>query len=323
MPVQFLEQKSTISPDGRLSANYLKCKINDITVEFPYMNATKQDFDKSSEVNPLQSQHFQFFINQLDSRLPDITSECRKNQISTNFLNIIDEHDPILTDITLYYDSHEIGEERRRAFLDLQSRLNTTFISDIEINKNQSIQEFQRQLEYLDAIETDQIKSPTISMTSPLELFEEKLKTILDKNRYDRFNVEWGGQSKYSDRWLKLSELLVNQKIICNMVSINQKRNYHEPFESYVLKQFIIGSYSCSTGYYGGGNKNKKRKPKRSFVLNEKTWNYEERPEISYDLANTLSHNTLSKITHDSRQHILNDTYFSNFVPQNFQFESS
>ncbi len=79
MSVQFLEQKSSVSPDGRLSANYLKCKINDIEVEFPYMNATKQDFDKSSEVNPLHSQYFQFFINQLDPRLPDITSECRQN----------------------------------------------------------------------------------------------------------------------------------------------------------------------------------------------------------------------------------------------------
>ncbi len=82
------------------------------------------------------------------------------------------------------------------------------------------------------------------------------------------------------------------------MVSINQKRNYYEPFESYVLKQFMIGAHSCSTGYGGSfPKKDKKTKPKpqRSFVLNENTWNYEESPEITYNLANTLSHNTLSK----------------------------
>lgn len=323
MQVQFLEQKSCLSPDERLSANYLKCKINDIEVEFPYMNATKQDFDKSSEANPLQSQYFQYFVNELDSRLPDITTECRQNQISTNFLNVVDEYDPVLTDITLYYDSHEIGEERRRAFLDLQSRLKTTFLSDIEVDKNQEINDFREQLEYLDSIETDQIKSPTISMVSPLELFEKKLEVILENNRYGRFNVEWGGQSKYYDRWLKLSKLISTKKIICNVVSINQKRRYSEPYESYVTKQFMLGVCCCCTGYYGGGNKNKKRAPQRSFVLNENTWNYEERPEISYDLATTLSHNTLSRIVQDSRQHILDDTYFSNFVPQNFQFESS
>ena len=318
MPVQFLEQSSTLSPDGRLYANYLKCKINDIEVEFPYMNATRQDFDKSSEVNPLQSQHFQFFINQLDPRLPDITTECRQNQISTNFLNIIDEHDPVLTDITLYYDPHEIGPERRRSFLELQRRLKTTFLSDIEVDKDQSITDFQNQLEYLDSIDTDQIKSPTISMSSSLESFEGKLAIILENNRYARFNVEWGGQTNYYDRWLRLSQLISKKKIICNLVSINQKRNYSEPFESYVLKQFMIGAHSCSTGYMSGSRKNPSNtKPQRSFVLNENTWNYEEQPEISYNLANTLSHNTLSKITRDSQQHIVDGDYFTNFVPQN------
>ena len=190
MPVQFLEQKSSISPNGKLSANYLKCKINDIEVEFPYMNATKQDFDKSSEVNPLQSRHFQFFVNELDPRVPDITADCRQNQISTNFLNVVDEHDPVLTDITLYYDSREVGQARKTVYLDLQNRLNTTFLSDIEIDKNQSITDFTTQLQDLDSIDTEQIKSPTISMSSPLELFEKKLEVILENNRYDRFNVE-------------------------------------------------------------------------------------------------------------------------------------
>ncbi len=88
-------------------------------------------------------------------------------------MNVVDEHDPILTDITLYYDSHEIGEEKRNAFLDLQRRLKTTFLSDIEIDKNQGIQEFKTQLDSLDAFDTEQIKSPTISMSSTLELFEE------------------------------------------------------------------------------------------------------------------------------------------------------
>ena len=323
MPVQFLEQKSTTSPDGRLSTNYLKCKINDIEVEFPYMNATKQDFDKSSEVNPLQSQHFQFFVNELSSNLLDITTECRQNQIATNFLDVIEQHEPVIKDIVLYYNSHEIGKERRDAFLDLQIRLNTTFLSDIEFDKNQSFEDFQRQLQNLDSIETEQIKSPTINMITPIELFKKKLELILENNKYDRFNVEWGSQGKYFDRWLLLSKLLSKKKIICNVVSINQKRNYYEPFESYIAKQFMIGAHSCSTGYYGGGDKNEKRLPPRSFILNENNWYYEEQPEISYNLANTLSHNTLSKIAHNSRQYILNDTYFSKFVPQNFQFEST
>ena len=64
-------------------------------------------------------------------------------------------------------------------------------------------------------------------------------------------------------------------------------------------------------------DKKTKPKPQRSFVLNEHSWSYEVSPKITYDLANTLSHNTLSKITDDSRQHILDDDYFTNFVPQN------
>ncbi len=320
MGVQFLEQKSCISPDGRLSANYLKCKINDIVVEFPYMNATKQDYDKSSEANPLQSQHFQFFVNELDSRVPDITTECRKTQISTNFLNVVfSDHPPIFTDITLYYNSHEVGEERRKAFLDLQKKLKTTFLSDIEVDKNQGVNEFKIQLEDLSSIETNQIKSPTISMSTPTELFVKKLEMIFEKG-YDRFNVEWGGQTKYSDRWLKLSKFLVEKRIICNMVSINQKRNYYDPFESYVVKQFMLGVHSCSTGYGGfGGNKNRKPTPQKSFVLNENTWNYNERSELPFNFANTSSHNTLSLIANDSHAHILDETYFTNFVPQNFE----
>ncbi len=316
MGIQFLEQKSSTSPDGRLSANYIKCKINDIEVEFPYMNATKQDFDKSSEVNPLQSQHFQYFVNELDPRVPNITAEYRQNQIRSKFSSIVDEYEPVLTDVTLYYDDHEVGQDTRIAFLNLQRELNTTFLSDIEIDKNQSIRDFTTQLDHFHSLDSNQIKSPTISMSTPFDLFEEKLKLILDK-KYDRFNVEWGGQSKYYDRWLLLSELISKKKIICNGVSINQKRNYYEPFESYVVKQFMLGVHSCSTGYTGfpKKDKNTKPKPQRIFVLNEHTWNYEERPEITYDLANTLSHNTLSKIAQNSRQHILNDTYFTDFVP--------
>ena len=317
MGVQFLEQKSCLSPDGRLTSNYLKCKINDIEVEFPYMNATRQDYKKSSEVNPLYSKHFQFFINQFSPPVPDITTDCRQTQISTNFLNVVDDYNPLLTDITLYYDDHEVGEERRNEFLKLQMKLKTTFLSDIEIDKNQSTQEFQTQLDYFDSIDSDQIKSPTISMQTTEEVFEEKLNVILDK-KYDRVNVEWGGKTDYYDNWFNLSKLLFKKKIICNIVSINRVRDYSEPYESNVLKQFMLGASSCSTGYYGGGNNKEKRKPQRSFVLNENTWKYEEHPEISYELANTLSHNTLSKITNDSYRNILDDTYFDNFVPQEF-----
>ncbi len=323
MGVQFLEQKSSISPDGRLSANYIKCKINDEIFEFPYMNATYQDFDKSSEVNPIQSRFFQYFINEFSPPSPAITTRCRQTQISTNFLNVIENHHPILTDITLFYSNNQqpVGEERRSAFLKIQQDLNTTFISDIEIDKNQDTRHFKTQLEYFNSIDTDQIKSPTISMTSTEEVFEEKLNFILDE-KYDRVNVEWGGQSTNSDNWINLSKLLFEKKIICNVVSIHRVRDYTEPYDSNVLKQFMLGASSCSTGYLGGGNNKIKRKPQRTFVLNEKTWKYEEHPQTPYNLANTLSHNTLSKITHDSHEHILNDTYFNNFVPDEFTLES-
>jgi len=318
MAIQFLEQKSSFSPDGRLAANYLKCKINDEIFEFPYMNATKQDFKKSSEVNPLQSRYFQFFVNEFSPPSPDITSECRQTQISTNFLNIIEDYNPILTDITLYYKKDEIvGQNRRKAFLELQQNLKTTFISDIEIDKNQNTQEFQRQLDYFDSIETDQIKSPTVSMYTAEEIFEEKLNLVLDK-KYDRVNIEWGGQSDNLENWLTLSKLLIKRKIICNVVSIHRTRDHSEPYESNVLKQFMLGASSCSTGYTGGGDSKKPRSPQRSFILNENNWKYEEHRETRFNLANTLSHNTLSKIAQNSRQHILNDTYFDNFVPQEF-----
>lgn len=314
--VQFLSQESSQSPDGRLAANYLKCEINGNIFEFPHFNANKSDYDKAGRsATNLTSQSFQYFVNELDPRVHDILHEDRKQKISDNFNEIVTTRTPLLTDITLYYDSHDVGIERRNEFLKLQKELNTTFLSDIEADKHQDLIAFTNQLDSLDAFDSDQIRSPTISMHTSDELFAKKLDKIFERG-YDRFNVDWAGAGSNSTRWLILVRELVNKKIICNMTSIIQNRNYYPPFESFVMKQFLLGVHSCGIGYTGGGG-SKDTEPKK-MLFDEKSWQYNEHPEFTKDLVDTLSHNKISKVVTDSYESIRNDQYFDDVVPDGF-----
>ena len=325
--MQIIDNHSTsydiIDPDNNevkntISANYLKSIVNGKEIELPYLAATKQDYKKSDIANlpdaSLSSKLFQYYVN-IGSFRADITDIRTQAAITNHFNSIIESKKPLISDINFWWDGNVWTPEQRTAALNLQLTLDTDFLSDVVINKNNiTTNDFENQLDsLLHDFDTDRPKCPTIAMGTPIDVFTDQLE-LISKKKFKRFNVEWGGITKYLP-WAELSEFLNDKPIWCNLTSINSKRQGRS-MRSNAMIGFVHGAHSCSSGYASFPNNNTS-KPE-SYLLNNNTYCYEPDPNSPYEISDTISHNRLWERVLDSHPTINNETYYENYIPADF-----
>ncbi len=194
-------------------------------------------------------------------------------------------------------------------------------MSDIEVNKEQSVDDFASQLENLENPH-NQIICPTVDLeiVTP-DLFEAKIDYILEK-KYPRFNVKFAAFDTNYINWLRLSQKIFGKDVWCNVTSVT-KGYFHmaPPQRSLLACTFLYGVHTASHNYrrFGKMNNDKKtdEKPKEitGRVLDRDTLCYN-KMRISPEEAVVESMNNLSREIEKIKEHVKKETFFSEYIPK-------
>lgn len=320
MEMQILQNISERHPVWRNHVSHLTVEYNKKIIELPDFAANKSDYDKSRRCGtPLETKIFQFHIPL--NRRTNIRMEQKLSSIRTEYGKILGRYSPVITDLNFNWGEHVWTSEERNVALELQVELETSFLSDVIVNRNmESIDIFEEQLDSLDAFNENSIKCPTISLHTPSDMFEQQLDLII-KRKYQRFNVEWAGILQH-DSWLLLSKIK-EKKIWCNLVGIFRRQGEQKWSNSMI--GFVNGCHTCGLGYqHVFGNQN--RQP-RSWRLSDDAYQYQEvvrqpnQVNMAPEEADTRSHNLLHNKITESQNYIDRQRFFSDFLPEVFDLD--
>lgn len=312
-----LDTQILTHPNTGITSKYVRAKIDDFEFECPYLTSNLSDYKKSHSTNiALGSEIFQYYIDQTSHNSKPLTDMTKRSSIKNTFNKILELKKPKITGINFYYDSHFVDERTRQLSLEIQTELNTTFLSDLEPDRNQSPFEFETQLEHFLGIETDQIKCPTISLrTLDSGVFEEKINLIFTKG-FKAFNVEWGGVSQYKQNMLILSRKLADTKILCNFVSTKPIRRYHKPYESNLIFAGLLGASLISPGFVKPAGKLPELLPPGK-LFDSSTWNYSESPG-QRDILHVTSMNSIFNTLYEIGVNIRDGISSDQLIPSEF-----
>ncbi len=219
-----------------------------------------------------------------------------------------------------FIKNYKKREAERQSILEIQKTLKTLFLSDIEVNREQSVEDFASHLENLENPH-NQIICPTIDLEIVTPgLFTAKLDYILEK-KYPRFNVKFASFDTNYINWLRLSQRIFGKDVWCNMTSVT-KGHFHTtpPQKSLLACTFLYGVHTASHNYrrFGKFNDDKPyEKPKEitGRVLDRNSLCYN-KMRISPEEAVVESMNNLSREIEKIKEHVKKETFFSEYVPK-------
>lgn len=319
MTMQIIDSDSTTYQNkdhDELSANYLKSIVNGKEIDLPSPCASKSDYDNSEIAKiPLETKIFQHYVNMITLKKGGIQNTANQATITRDFNDLKSKYNPLISDINFWNDGRTWTENERKTALNLELTLDIDFLSDVVLDKqNITARAFETQINsLLNDYETDRQKCPTISLGTPLDVFNQQLK-LISKYKFKRFNVDWAGITTAYPTWQSLTEFLKENQIWCNMTSVNQRRQGNS-MRSNMMIGFVHGVHTCGFGF-PAIPPSVQTEPE-SYLINRDSYRYET-DERAHQVSDTISHNRIFERVFESHTHIQNDTYYDNFIPEEF-----
>lgn len=264
----------------------LEVVLDEIKYRLPSMCANQVDYARGEEcgvqVNPTMfNYHYTIKNNKVTDR------EIEK--IKSEFAKIQQKYNPKITSMSFApIKAIKLNQSTRMTLLQLQMELGTTFVGDLELHRNQSLDQLKQGLVDLDKLDTEQIKSPSVSLQCDApELFKKKAEYLVVKSKHFRLNVQWGGYKYYDKNWISLENLLYLKTKWCNMVGISPRRTRRNrpPIRSNIAFGLKHGAHTFCFGVSKFDSKDDK-----SYTLDGDDWYYKEtQNSYAYDVARSLN----------------------------------
>ncbi len=308
-----IENITTVQREKQM-LNYADITVNNFKFSVPYFCASSRDYDKSRNCGiDLDSKIFQFFVDVTNSNARLLTDPDRQQSIIDRFNSFVNSFKPKFSDVTFYADGHSIDTNIRDAILNLQQRMNIPFLNDIQLYREQEMPEFIQQINSFLNFSSNKIKSPTISLKMPPELFSKKLNYLIEQ-KFMRINLEWGGEQSSDENWITVSKISKTNAVWFNCVAIIQRRKYSDPFDSNVMRAFKRGVHTCALATLAYPQSDTKPLNKKKWIFNNVSDCYLKTYNGTPDSNDTNSHNLLFNKMLESHKGIKNQDYF-NTVP--------
>ncbi len=306
----------------KIGPNVIEVTINGVTYQFPDAAAIKGEIDKAGNLEiPIKTKLIQYFY-QVRKIFP-ITEERYQSNITKAFSELMEKYPDHLIDINFdFVKSHTVTPEEMKAILKIQRDVKSPFLSIIEPNREQSLEDFVAQLSSI-GNPYNQIICPSIDLdTKTPGLFVKKLERILEE-KYPRFNVRYASLYTRYGNWLDMSERIFGKDVWCNVTSTPREIfNAAPPHRSLLACTFIYGAHTASHGYGRGWKKDgddtmKIKKPDEYArrLLDPKSFYYND-SDLLYNECIVKSINNISSETNNMRQYVIDGTFASKYLPQ-------
>lgn len=300
------------TPNGRiLHANAAEIYYNGYTVPLPAVipNQLEMKYAHQSSFGGFDIPIFQH-VYYVDFNL-DFRDTAIKNQISNNFKKTLDANPNSLGDIFLQYrEDYPIKQSHRSAWHEIALKASSKILPDIEVNIEQSAQDFINQCTDLRDNNPDHIIRPILDMGMRTNgLLEEKIKLLI-KNKFPCFQARYRPIKLRFKNWIALSNAIAEQNIWCNVVGCT-RRWYGKQKISVLAPLFQLGVHSVSFGnlkVFGAF----KIQP---FQLDVTTLCYNPAPRgVTYPESRADAVFTHDRHLALARRHIINRDFYSYFV---------
>jgi len=250
LSIKCVEKESNEINGQFIGVNVIHGKIGTNDFEFPEPAATQIDLKRSNRTHiPIKTNIIQYYHQ--DKYNNSLKKIRHAGSLLKKFEKMVKINPQSIPDINFdYVRDYKITPQERDFMIRIQGEIdNSPFISDIELDRNQSLQKFIEQLKTLEEKYPEKIICPTIDFNALPQIFLQKLQYIVSEN-YQRFNVIFGGFIKRQENWLALSKEIFGKPIWCNVVSLQQRfETFSDPFVSNISIAFAYGIHTISVGY--------------------------------------------------------------------------
>lgn len=304
-----------------IGPNVIEATIRDVTFQFPDAAAMKSEMDKADKMDILIGTKLIQYFYQVQNRYP-ITDEHYRQNITKTFSDLMVKYPNHISDINFdFIKSHIVTPEEIEAILQIQKDVKSPFLSTIEPNKEQSVDDFIAQLENVKNPHK-QILCPGIDLdTVTPDLFTKKLDYILEK-KYPRFNVKYASLYTRYNNWLDLSERIFGKDVWCNVTSVPRGHfNVTPPHRSLLACTFLYGVHTASHGYGRRPKKNNDEKVETknpeeytARLLDPNSFYYNE-VDMTYEQSIVNSMNNLCSELDKIRDQVIDDTFVTKYLP--------
>lgn len=301
------------SQHNLIGANALDAIIGKHDLQFP-MIAPHQSELKKSKLAKIQLRSPLLQYVHVPKRQSSITDTATKQDITQDYGDLLHDNPEVIGDFFYqYYPSYPPNNKEREAILDVQRNAGAMILSDYESKPEQSVEKFEQDILDLRNNNRKFIPSPTIDIgITTIGLFAKKVDKLIE-HKFQRFNVVYRTVIANQVNWIDLSHRLFTKNIWCNIVGIQQRYLSKINPVSLTSTSFLYGAHSASLGYPIIRNKNQKiQKLKHNF--NNLTYTFDEVDNISDSESRTISINDQINELAIARKHIINKTFFSQYV---------
>lgn len=234
-----------------------------------------------------------------------------KRIISNYYQKFVNAHPNALVDILLQYsEDYPIRASHRYALNEIQTNTNSPFLTDIEVDREQSAEDFINQtLDLQDEFPEKNVR-PTLDMAMRTKgLLTDKVKLLI-KYKVPSVNLRFRGLKRTFKNWIALSEIIGGKNIWCNVVGCT-RRWYGKKRISILAPLLELGVHTVSIGNLKsmGGFK------VQPFLLDNSTMYFDSAPRgVTYYESRARSVFVHRHHLTNARKHIINKKFYSYFV---------
>ncbi len=319
--VENIAQDKIDLKDGMLGVNVIEVTIYGKKFEFPNVAAIKSELEKAEDLDTNLDTNLVQLYHQVKIKNP-LANKQTKNNIMKKYSDLKGKYPNSIIDIGYdFLKGYSKTEADRQAILEIQRTLRSVFLSDIEINREQSVDAFAAQLKSIENPH-NQIICPTIDIEIITPgLFEAKLDYIIEKG-YSRFNVKFSSFDKHYVNWIRLSQKIFGKNVWCNVTAVIKGHfTTVPPHRSLLACTFLYGVHTASHNFRRFPRKKNDEKERRKskevfgYVLDRNILSYN-KMRITPEEAVVKSMNNLSKEIEKIKEHVKKGIFFSEYVPK-------
>lgn len=292
-----------------IGVNAIDVSIDGKKLELPLIVPNKIELKYSK----IAKNYFRMPLFQMVHRAYNIKEiRCLKKaaDISDDYEKLILDYKQAIGDFYLQIpqDNHLLQVDRE-IIHEIQVNAGARILSDYELNRSQSINDFENQILQLRQEYSNFIISPTLDIGIPDEgLFAKKVDKILEHG-FDRFNVIFRSIPENITNWIDLSTKIYGKNIWCNVVGATP-RWHGKTRIGQISRAFLFGVHTVSMGYPWRGSLNMP-----AYNFDAATHCFELAPNrITYEQSRSDSILIQRNQNTIARRNIIAKKFFSNYV---------
>ncbi|MCV0401227.1 MAG: hypothetical protein K5777_04540 [Nitrosopumilus sp.] len=305
--VRYLDSDLYSGPNNTLAVNAVRVYYDGKHYDLPQVVPTKVELDYADQIDqPLTNPIYQYIYKPRNiESLRDPETVVRE---TNKYRRYLARYGPLGDFYLQSSKENQLPNGLRNIVNQIQFNAGAKFISDLEPNREQTVQSFAQQITAAENRYPDNIVVPTIDIeTQQTGRFGEKLDWAIDHG-CKKINVISRAIRPNISNWIDLSRSIHKKNVWINAIGILPRYHMTSRISS-ISAAFLFGVHTASLAVPWRGSENA-----MPYIFNPRTHTFNLDANVTYPQSRTSSVESMSNDLIIARRHILGHTYFDDYV---------